>query len=184
MTNYYGREIHRNIGKSWIDMKKDIMASFNHIFSSKENQRHGLCPKGEDSWCYFQRTIAMGKEREKIEFKRSSTVSNLDAESERKIKAVYEALSEKELFERCVRGLTQNANESFHSKIWNRAHKTKFAIINIPIHNNFALLLKNKKNKTIKLMVTQSFTFFYVPKTLKARFSKHKFFTFKMYLLP
>ena len=33
----------------------------------------------------------------------------------------------KDILERCVRGLTQNANESFHSKMWSRASKAKFA---------------------------------------------------------
>ena len=31
----------------------------------------------------------------------------------------------KELLEKCTRGLTQNANESFHSKIWMRVRKIK-----------------------------------------------------------
>ncbi|KAG0730014.1 hypothetical protein GWK47_029160 [Chionoecetes opilio] len=31
-----------------------------------------------------------------------------------------------DILERCVRGLTQNANESFHSKLWSRAQKVKF----------------------------------------------------------
>ncbi|KAG0728328.1 hypothetical protein GWK47_032712 [Chionoecetes opilio] len=33
----------------------------------------------------------------------------------------------RDILERCVRGLTQNANESFNSKIWSRARKAKFA---------------------------------------------------------
>ncbi|KAG0714293.1 hypothetical protein GWK47_014426 [Chionoecetes opilio] len=31
-----------------------------------------------------------------------------------------------DILERCVRGLTQNANESFHSKLWSLAQKVKF----------------------------------------------------------
>ncbi|KAG0724711.1 hypothetical protein GWK47_040031 [Chionoecetes opilio] len=33
----------------------------------------------------------------------------------------------RDILERCVHGLTQNANESFHSMTWSRARKAKFA---------------------------------------------------------
>ncbi|KAG0730584.1 hypothetical protein GWK47_027929 [Chionoecetes opilio] len=32
----------------------------------------------------------------------------------------------RDILERCVRGLTQNANESFYSKMWSSAWKSKF----------------------------------------------------------
>ena len=43
-----------------------------------------------------------------------------------KVKDVYFSLTEKELLERCLMGMTQNANESLHSKIWGKASKIKF----------------------------------------------------------
>ena len=127
LASIFGLAIRHCIGMPRIEMIKAIMATFHHIFSTKEHPRHGLCPEGPDSWCYFQKALAKGEQKQNIKFKRSSTVINLDEEGQKKVKAVYEALSSKDLLERCVQGLTQNANESFHSKMWQRAHKIKYA---------------------------------------------------------
>ena len=40
-----------------------------------------------------------------------------------KLKPIYERLGSKELLKRCLRGGTQNANESLHSVIWSRCPK-------------------------------------------------------------
>lgn len=54
-------------------------------------------------------------------------VVNIELAGQNKIQGVYEALSSDDIMQRCLRGLTQNDNESFHSKLWARAHNTKFA---------------------------------------------------------
>ena len=43
-----------------------------------------------------------------------------------KVKAVFDRLSNLELLKRCEEKLTQNPNESFHSKIWSMCSKDKF----------------------------------------------------------
>ena len=43
-----------------------------------------------------------------------------------KIRKIYEDLTTRDILERCTRGLSQNANESFHAKLWAKAKKTKF----------------------------------------------------------
>ena len=121
LSSYYGNAIRDSVGKTYPEMKNRVMAGFNHIFSTEDNPRHEQCPTGLRTWCYYQNAIAHGAAEENIKFQRSSLVIDLDEESQKRILGIYEALSTKELLERCVRGLSQNANESFHFKIWKRA---------------------------------------------------------------
>lgn len=126
MTAYFGQHIRANVGKSYQEMKTAVMSSYYHIFSTDENPRHDLCAKGPTSWCFYQKALAQGKTAEEIKHKKTLII-NVGEEGEEKIKTVYEALTKEDLLQRCVRGLTQNANESFHSKMWARARKAKFA---------------------------------------------------------
>lgn len=124
ITSYYGNAIRGNIGKTFVDMKVAVMRIYYHSFSSGDNQHHGLCPKGPESWCFFQRQLASGKAPDKIETKKNRSLSfKLTEEDEKKVKAVFESLSSEDILKRCLRGLTQNKNESFHSKMWARAKK-------------------------------------------------------------
>lgn len=64
--------------------EETVMASIHHIFGTKEFPRHGLHPQGLNSWYYFQLVLAGGSKCDQITFQRSSTVSSLDRERERK----------------------------------------------------------------------------------------------------
>lgn len=46
--------------------------------------------------------------------------------SQESVKKVYESLFCRDISERCLRGLTQNANGSFHAKTWAQASKSNF----------------------------------------------------------
>ena len=122
LSSLFGKAIRENIGKTYGEMKRAILATFYHIFCG----RHTLCPLTKTSYCYFQRQIAFGKDSKEIEAKRSSLAITLDEDSEEKVKNIYFSLTEKTLLERCLKGLTQNSNESFHSKIWVKAKKAKY----------------------------------------------------------
>lgn len=60
LTVYYGLSIRRHCD-SIQDMKSAIMATFYHYGSTDKNPNHGMCPKGEDSWCSYQRAEASGE---------------------------------------------------------------------------------------------------------------------------
>ena len=51
----------------------------------------------------------------------------LNAKVASAVKTVYERLATDALLSRCLRGMTQNANESLHSQIWQRCPKHTFA---------------------------------------------------------
>jgi hypothetical protein len=50
----------------------------------------------------------------------------LDVEIAKKIYPVYLRLTETHLLERCLKGLTQNSNESLHNCVWSKLPKVKF----------------------------------------------------------
>ena len=117
LQNYFGRAVRDNRG-SVTDMARAIWASYCHIFSTDQQPRHDFCPKGQDSWCGWQRSQATGKP--------FSHKYNLSAAIEAKVKPVYLRLTDKPLLERCKLGATQNANECLNGIIWQMCPKQSF----------------------------------------------------------
>ena len=50
----------------------------------------------------------------------------LSAEVVEHLQEVYLRLGHPDLLRRCLRGVTQNANESLHNKLWTKCPKTGF----------------------------------------------------------
>lgn len=122
LVDYYKMAIWNN--KNDIpSMKQAILASLYHCVSTDQHPQHSYCPKGEKSWCFFNAAIA-----EKIEpgLHRSFIHTPLKAEMLDLMLPIYQRLSDDTLLERCARCLTQNANESLHSRIWNKCPKDTF----------------------------------------------------------
>ncbi|KAL8588578.1 hypothetical protein ACOMHN_059532 [Nucella lapillus] len=68
LTIYYNRAVRG--GKTVEEMKKAIMTSLSHCYSTDARPRHELCPTGVDSWCFFQSAIAQhqaNKRRDKVQ---------------------------------------------------------------------------------------------------------------------
>lgn len=112
LTKYYGLSIQRNI-HSVEEMKKAIIATYNHIFSTKENPRHESCPIGVDSWCKWQKAIALNQDPGNVDL-----APLLGEEMKQHLLPIYEDLSKDDLLTRCLGGHTQNANESFNATLW------------------------------------------------------------------
>ena len=99
-------------------------------------------------------------------------------------------LTNSEILQRCLKGNTQNANESFHSKVWQRICKTKF--VSLPsikyinyiafsaLQHNFgyekACMLKNitqsAKTKQLQYADKERERHSITPKSKKPRLSK------------
>lgn len=102
-------------------MRKAIWAIWNHKASTDENPLHHFCPKGPESWCTYQKanctdTVNQYKHRNTI------PVAVMDF-----IKPIFDDLSKPQLLRRCLKGKTQNANESYNSVLWNICPKRGFA---------------------------------------------------------
>ncbi|XP_011859766.1 PREDICTED: uncharacterized protein LOC105557195 [Vollenhovia emeryi] len=117
LTVYYGLAIRRS-SHSKDEMKKAIWATFKHKISTNEEPQHDYCPPGEDSWCSWQKSKAIGT-LDEYQHKIPLPLIVQDA-----IRPIYEDLSSDELLKRCEGGFTQNSNESPNSVIWSMAPKT------------------------------------------------------------
>ena len=92
--------------------------------STHEEPKHDFCPTGsEDNWCFYNKAVAKGlapgSHKDNIH-------TPLRPDAAEAIKPMYDRLSDKALLEKCQRAMTQNANKSLHSVIWNKCPKSKF----------------------------------------------------------
>lgn len=113
---YYGQAIRKS--DTVEEMKQAIWALFYHKSSSDDNPQHGLCPKGAESWCKFQRSLVTGET-----YKHNNNIPTVIMEF---IRPVFRSLSDTDLLKKCLHKKTQNPNESVNSVIWARLPKTGF----------------------------------------------------------
>ncbi|GFU72357.1 uncharacterized protein TNCV_933081 [Trichonephila clavipes] len=101
-------------------MKTAIYATLFHSISADQKPQHFKCPTGKYSWCFFQAALARGEvpgshvKHVKTPLKETHLA---------KIMPIYQRLASNELLQRCIRCVTQNANESLHSIIWGKCSK-------------------------------------------------------------
>ncbi|KAJ8685409.1 hypothetical protein QAD02_021202 [Eretmocerus hayati] len=103
-------------------MKSAILATLSHYKSKDNAPTHHLCPQGKNSWCWYNKAEAYGKKPPR----HSTHPPFINRVVIEKVRSVYEKLSSTELLERCIRGGTQNSNESLHNSIWNHCPKERF----------------------------------------------------------
>lgn len=88
-------------------MQHAIWASLYHLSATNQESHHQFCPKGEDSWCFFNRAIAKqlpasAKDHDDKNF----CLASIPREKLQYIKNVYKDLASRELLKRCLkRGL-------------------------------------------------------------------------------
>lgn len=120
IQKYYGLAIRRNTDSNEECMRKAVWAEFFHLGSTDEKPNHDLCPTGVDTWCKFNKSIAENKNYEHSKhFHLPQTIMT-------EIKPVFERLSESHLLKKCLRGQTQNLNESFNNVVWSILPKRVF----------------------------------------------------------
>ena len=59
LHDYYGRAICKHTGDVGAIMTKAIWATLLHSISTDNNPQHGNCPRGQDSWCIFNKAVAL-----------------------------------------------------------------------------------------------------------------------------
>lgn len=103
-------------------MKLRIMSGFWHSISTDENPHNIHC---DSSWCIFKKAV-----EEKKPLPSHNSMKNyprLDKKYEDRVREIFFELSSPALLERCMKGGSQNTNESLHSKLWYHQRKSKFA---------------------------------------------------------
>lgn len=118
LQSYYGMAIRGNTDNLQA-MAKAVWAGIMHKCSTDDEPRHQYCPEGEQSWCGWQRMKA--GEQQDYPHTNPLPMAIFDV-----VKPLYLRLAERQLLERCLRGATQNANESFNSTLWAMCPKEQF----------------------------------------------------------
>ena len=122
MSGYYGKAIRGHPGD--LDaMRNAVFATFFHAESTDEDPHHSRCPVGSNSRCFYQRALAAAEEPGSH---RDNLGTPLTRDVSRHVEEVYVRLGHPDLLRRCLKGATQNANESLHSKVWAKCPKTGF----------------------------------------------------------
>lgn len=123
LQNYYGIAIRSNSGNLQ-QMQQYVIAALFHCSSSTTKPMHGQCPIGKDSWCYYQRAIA-------LQLPVKEKYAGLPQKILNVVKPVYLQLCLRELLSKCLHGKTQNANECLNGIIGKRVPKDVFACLRL-----------------------------------------------------
>ena len=93
-------------------MKKNIIAILNCSVTQQDPAiHHQFCPAEKDSWCKWQhRMVTTGKST----YKDDDCLPEVFLEL---LRPTFMTLSDTKLLERCIRGTTQNPNESINSMV-------------------------------------------------------------------
>ncbi|MBP1527417.1 MAG: hypothetical protein H9Q66_05815, partial [Spiroplasma ixodetis] len=123
IQQYYGQAIRAHTDNVE-DMKRAVWAIYFHLWSSNERPLHGLCPKGPESWCKYQKAVTSNEDynHDQHEHYPDAIIHE--------IKPIFKDLADPELLKKCLHNSTQNANESVNSVIWTRLPKTAFVQLN------------------------------------------------------
>ncbi|GFW26432.1 uncharacterized protein TNCV_383941 [Trichonephila clavipes] len=101
-------------------------AEFHVCISSDQKPQHFKCLTGKDSWCFFQAALVRGE----VPGPHVKHVKTPLRETHlAKIMPLYQRLASNKLLQRCIRCVTQNANESLHSIIWGKCSKETSATL-------------------------------------------------------
>lgn len=117
---YYGNAIRGN-SNDLVGMRKSIWAIWNHKASTNENPKHGYCPEGPESWCTYQKAVS-ANQVDKYRHKNTIPIAVMDF-----IKPIFDDLSKPVLLRRCLKGMTQNGNESYNNLLKYICPKRGFA---------------------------------------------------------
>ncbi|KAI0234644.1 hypothetical protein LSAT2_015041 [Lamellibrachia satsuma] len=98
LTAYYGKAI-RAHPRRLDRMQNAVFATFNHAASTDDKPNHDRCPKGKDSWCFYQRALAEGKQP-------GNHLTNigtpLSPEVATHVEEIYLRLGQSDLLSRCL----------------------------------------------------------------------------------
>ena len=101
-------------------MRDAVFASFFHALSTEDNQLHHLCPDSTElvnSWCFVKRHEADPSKPRRHHDEKPGFLTNIPEKHIPAIMQIYIDLTTLTLLKRCLANSTQNANESFHSKV-------------------------------------------------------------------
>lgn len=118
---FYGIAFRRNVNNLAV-MKQADWALYFHVMLSNEKPTHQLCPNNYLTWCIYIHNISQKKKK----FYDHTTHFHLPSNIMNELRPTFKALSDPELLSKCLKGKTQNPNESLNNVIRSRVPKRIF----------------------------------------------------------
>lgn len=121
IQGYYGKAIRGHKG-DLEGMINAVWAIYNHMICSSTmslKDQHKYCPKGNDSWCKFNKDCTNKTSQYKQDHRLPEVFRS-------ELLPIFTRLSKNDLLSRCLDGMTQNQNESINAVLWSKCPKTKF----------------------------------------------------------
>ncbi|CAF3311856.1 unnamed protein product, partial [Rotaria sp. Silwood2] len=109
-------------------MQRHCCAAFYHYLKTTDNneeEQHKYCPKTSNTWCFYHKIKSQSNNNNCSIKKQKKNQSYLDPIFREVLEPMILKLTAKQLLRRCLRGITQNSNESLNSVVWSILTKSK-----------------------------------------------------------
>ena len=119
IAHLYALVVVQRRGQSASDIRDGLQILLKHT-----KEQHDLCPCGEQSWCYYQKQVAVNEADKSypIPKAREAYLSPKEYERAEEVFKVFASLS---FCATITLGKTQNSNESLHNMLWHNSPKSK-----------------------------------------------------------
>lgn len=121
--------------------------------STNENPTHQLCPNDENTWCKYNQA-----KNNNLTYDHANHF-HLPSIIMEELKPTFRALSDPELLKKCLKGKTQNPNESLNNLIWSRIPKRTFVSLDTLRFGAFDAILSYNDGNLSKIKVMEELGF-------------------------
>lgn len=149
LQTFYGLAIRRNT-HSLADMTKSVWATYFHVQSTNQNPTHQLCPTDETTWCKYNKSALDNTTYDHNKHFHLPEVVML------KIKPTFRSLADPQLLGKCLKGKSQNPNESLNNVIWTRIPKRSFVTLSTLKFGTFESVLSFNEGYSSKCRVLEN----------------------------
>jgi hypothetical protein len=111
----------KEISQALCVIQKHCLAAFYHYLKTIDNneeEQHKYCPQTADTWCFYHQMKLQSSNNKSNTKKQKKNQDALDPIFREVLKPMIVKLTSKRLLRRCLRGITQNSNESLNSVVW------------------------------------------------------------------
>ena len=119
IAHLYALVVVQHRGQSASDIRDGLQVLLSHT-----KECHDQCPPGEDSWCYFQKKVAL-YDIDNTEAPPTTRQPYLSPPEFARAVDVFKVFGSLNFCSTITLGKTQNSNESLHNMLWHNSPKSK-----------------------------------------------------------
>ena len=134
------------------EMKTAIQAVFHHMIKNDclpLSKQHQYCPVHKNTWCKYW----LDKLHDSDKYTEDSRLPSVFKDE---LRPIFDRLSDSTLLSRCLKGLTQNQNESINNMLWALCTKRKFCSYNRLLLYVYETITKFNSGVSMKSVVLKN----------------------------